>query len=454
MTQSNSHAADLVVKNATVLPFDEEFSVLENCDIVVLDGRIAACGPGEAARWSTTDTLDGRDVVVTPGLCNGHTHSPETLARGLADTAPLGRWLETVWGRLDHLDHESIRLGILLCAAEMLHGGVTAVVDHFRQTPANRLSVDSAATSWLESGIRATVAVMVRDRNVPAWVKQPISCAEQVDMLRECTERWDGTEGRLRIAIGPSAPTRCSDELLRAAGALCDHYGIALQMHVDETRDEVALARSRFGDSAVRHLDRLGILGPHVSLAHCVWCGPEDLEILASTRSAVVHNPVSNLRLGSGRAPIERMRDRGVDVVIGTDGAASNDSQSVLESVKVAALLPRLSNDDPSDWISARQALSLATINAGRVFDMGDGRLAAGCRADFAAFERAALPFAPANDLHCQLAFAGGGVRARHVVVDGRVVLRNHEIVTFDEQRVLNLAVARGTPFGADGSAD
>lgn len=444
MPESNQLTADLIVIGATVLPFDDETRVIDNCDLVIRDGLITACGQDEARLWSASETIDGRDLLVTPGLCNGHTHSPESLARGLADSTSLSKWLESVWSGLDRLDGESIQLGVLLCAAEMLHGGVTAVVDHFRQTPSTEFAVHCAANAWLQTGIKATVAVMVRDRNVPPWVERPTSGWEQIDLVRSCIERWDGREGRLRMGIGPSAPTRCTDDLLRAAGELCTHYNVGMQMHVDETQGEVSLARELFGRSAIRHLDTLGILGPNVSLAHCVWCDEEDLDILASSRTAVVHNPVSNLRLGSGRAALEKMCDRGVDVVIGTDGAASNDSQNVLEAVKFAALLPRLFNDEPAAWITARQALTMATINAGKVFGMGCGRLALGCRADFAAFERASLPLTPANDLYCQLAFAGAGVRARHVIADGIVVVRDHEIQTFDESGVLSLARKRG----------
>lgn len=443
MSDSTLPRADLVFTAAAVLEVGDDAGVRACCDVVVNEGVVVACGEGVALDWDARETIDGRDLFLLPGLCNAHTHSPESLARGLADCAPLGEWMQQVWCRLDSLDEEGVRLGVMLCAAEMLHGGVTAVVDHFRQTPASESAVTAAARAWIDTGMRATLAVMVRDRNVPPWVAQPMPAKAQVELLRRCIGQWDGAEDRLRLAAGPSAPTRCTDDLLRSLGRLCEQHGVALHMHVDETRAEFELAREQFGTSAVRHLGELGLLGPHASLAHCVWCDDDDLDRLAAHGAVVVHNPLSNLRLGSGRAPVERMRHRGLRITVGTDGAASNDAQNVLEAVKLAALLPRPFVDDPGDWITARQALSFATVDGAKAFGMGDGRLATGCRADFAAFDRASLPLAPANDPCCQFAFAGAGLRARHVVVDGRMVVRDHVIQSFDEQEVLDRAAKR-----------
>jgi guanine deaminase len=391
--------------------------------------------------------LDGRDLLVVPGFRNAHTHSPETLARGLADGRPWPTWMEAVWSRMDGLDDESLHAAVVLAAAEMLHGGVTAVVDHFRQTPMRSDVVDVVARAWLQTGMRVCLAPMVRDEAVPAWVKEPIgSYRQQLDTILEALQRWHGTDGRLQLAIGPSAPTRCSDDLLRSAASMCAEHDVAMHMHLDETREEAELARSRFGSSAVGHLHRLGLLGPHLSLAHCVWCGDADIDLLARTHTVVVHNPASNLRLGSGRAPVERMLARGVDVVLGTDGAASNDSQSVLETVKYAALLPRLVVEDPGDWITARQALAMASNAAGRIRGLARAGLGRGANADFAAFDRSVLPLSPVNDHHCQLAFAGAGMRARHVVVAGRLVLEDHVIRTFDEAEWIATARKIGIP--------
>jgi len=432
---TNMPLHDLVIRGATVLA-DAMEAPTSDCDIVVDGGCFAAVAPGAARDRKARIELDGSDLVITPGLCNAHTHSPETLARGRADGTDFQRWMRAVWSDLDRLGAEALEKAVLLAAVEMLHGGVTSVVDHFRQSPMRDEAVDVVAGAWLSSGLRATIALMVRDRAVPDWVTSCEAAAVQIDRVRRCHARWEGRDDRLRIAFGPSAPTRCSEDLLAAATTLWKERGIVTQMHVDETRQEVAIARSTFATSAVAHLDRLGILGPNVSLAHCVWSSDEDLGRIANCGAAIVHNPVANLRLGSGRAPLERMHARGVKVMIGTDGAASNDSQNLLEAVKMAALLPRIASDNPDDWVPARDALAMSTIAPARMFGPSDGIIAPGARADFAAFSRSDPLIAPGGDLAARIVLAGGGLRARHVGVDGILVLRDHAVQTFDEAAV------------------
>ncbi len=437
MSAATRQPCDLAVTGTTVLSFGETPFEQANCDVVVSNGRIAALDTGVVREYAPRTLIDGRSLVLTPGLYNAHTHSLETLARGLADASSLRVWLSRVWSRMDHLDNDAIRTAIQLCAAEMLHGGVTAVVDHFRQTPPRAAAIDAAAEAWLATGMRATLAIMVRDRNVPDWVEHPANAEVQLARVQACCDRWQQIDERLRLAIGPSAPTRCSDALLQAAGRVCAARDLRLHMHVDETADESRLAKAQFGTSAVRHLHELGLLGAHVSLAHCVCCDDDDLDVLARTGAGVVHNPLSNLRLGSGRAPVERMLARGIPVALGTDGAASNDSQNVLEAVKLAAYLPRLALDDPREWVRAADALAMATTHAATLFGMSEARIAPGCVADFAAFDRAQHALAPTNDLYAQLAFAGATLRARHVVIAGQVVLKDHVIQTFDEPELL-----------------
>lgn len=442
METGRHSAPDLVVRDTAVLDPGAK-RLREHCDVVVVDGRIVACAAGAADGLDATEVIEGGDLLLLPGLCNGHTHSPETLARGLADGSPLPSWLEAVWTDLDRLDGDTIRLAIQLCAAEMLHGGVTRVVDHFRQTPMTAAALDAGARAWFETGLRVTLAAMVRDEGVPHWVRSAPGAVEQLGMLRDACGAWHGRGGRLWLAAGPSAPTRCSDRLLEGVAALGRDHGIAVHMHVDETRQEVALAKQRYGTSAIEHLHRLGVLGNATSLAHCVWCSDEDYQRLADTATVVVHNPVSNARLGSGRAPLERMLERGVEVVIGTDGAASNDGQGVLEAVKMAMLLPRVAVEDAARWPGAAEVLAMATANGARAFGGVEAAMAPGCPADFAAFARDSLPLVPLHDASVQLALAGAALRARHVVIDGEVVLRDHRVCRFDEDAARAEALSR-----------
>lgn len=436
-------SCDLTVTRATVMPFDDDWSTLFNCDIVVRDGRIAAMGEAAAVRVDPQAKIDGRHLVITPGFVNAHTHSPEALKRGLADTAPLGDWLETVWSSLDAIEPEQIALAVRLCAAEMLHGGVTEVIDHFRQSPLTEQAIGAAANAWAGSGMRSTMALMLRDRALPAWLRDSMpDWADQMAVCRAATERWQGLDGRMHIAMGPSAPTRCTDRLLQECADYARSGGLRIHMHCDETRGEAASARHLYGSSAIEHLTQLGFLGPDVSLAHAVWVSDEDILRLAASQTAVVHNPVSNLRLGSGRASVEKFLRAGVRVAIGSDGAASNDTQSVLEAAKLAILIPRLETIEPLHWPTARDGLRMATEALAVEPKHSRTRLEVGGRADFAAFDMRSPALVPTNDLHCQFAFAGASMRAVHVVIAGKLVLYDGEILSFDESAMYDEARA------------
>lgn len=436
---------DLALIGATVLPFDRGFSTLADCDIVISNGRIGALGPGAAAAYAPVCVLDGRKLIVIPGLCNGHTHSTEALARGRADGARLDVWIEQVWASMDHSAPATLELAVFLSAAEMLHGGVTSVVDHFRQIPMRDQAVDAVAQAWQSTGMRSMLAIMLRDRGTPGWVAGNIpDASDQLALCARASRRWQSH--RLQVALGPSAPTRCSDQLLAGASKLAADEGMRIHMHIDETREEAARAHALFGQSAVRHLGRMQLLGPQLTLAHAVWVDQSDITLLGTTRTGVVHNPLSNLRLGSGRAPLERFRAGGVPMAIGTDGAASNDSQNVLEAVKLAALLPRIALEDPGQWPLARDVLDTAATSAATLFGMGAGHLGAGEPADLAAFDADALGLVPPGDLYSQIGLAGVSLSARHVIVAGEVVLLDGNIRTFDEHAVRDQAMRMRLP--------
>jgi len=432
---------DLVLSNATVLTLDDAGTVLPACDVVVRDGVIESLDPHTAsANPAPANTarrvIDASDLLVMPGLINGHTHSPETLAKGRADRSTLDAWLGEIWPPLDALAPRQIHIAALLGAAEMLHTGTIAVVDHFRQTPVDAPAIDAVAEAYSESGMRAVIAVMLRD--IPQRPGQELpDAADQITMVEQAHLDHATSAAPVRIALGPSAPARCSDELLVAAGELADRHGLLFHTHVDEVPGDVAQARDRYGTTNIRHLADLGLLTPSLSVAHGVWLDDADIELLAASGAAVVHNPVSNMRLGSGIAPVTALRRREVPVVLGTDGAASNDGQNLLEALKTAVLLQRVAGVEPEDWLTAREALSLVTSRSARVFGFGSGRIACGAAADFIAIRRSGYAFAPRNDWHRQVVFGAGGLDVRYAAVAGSLLLDDGRITTFDETAVL-----------------
>lgn len=427
---------DLVFSNCTVLTNDEENTVLTTCDVVVDEGIITELGQGNSINQPQR-LVDGSDLLIMPGLINSHTHSPENFSKGRAESMTLGPWLEQIWPPLDVLEPRQIYIAALLGVAEMLRTGTISVVDHFRQTPVNLKAVDAVAAAYHDSGMRALIAVMLRD--IPQFRGQGLpSAKDQIDIVEQAHLNYDTLKSdKVRFALGPSAPTRCTENLLVRARDLSLRHGLYLHTHVDETSSDASEARKRYGTSSVQHLANLELLTPSLSLAHGVWLSPEDFELLASAGSTVVHNPVSNMRLGSGIAPLTALRDHGVSVALGSDGAASNDGQDMFETLKTAVLLQRIAGIEANHWFTAREALPLVTSTPAQVFGFGTGQITIGAPADFIAIHRSGYSFTPQNDWHRQLVFGGHGLKVRYAVVAGQLLLDNERIITFDEENVL-----------------
>jgi cytosine/adenosine deaminase-related metal-dependent hydrolase len=423
---------NLAFTGATILPFDETFSVLEDCDLVIRDGRIAALGHGAAAGRAAR-TIDARELVLLPGLLNAHTHSPENFSRGRDEASTLDDWFAAAWSHIDALPSRALYVAAQLGVAELLRSGATAVVDHFRQTPMSAAAIDAVAQAYEDAGVRAIVAPMVRDRVVPSGRSVPPP-ADQVDLIEAAVERWHARSRRVRIGFGPSAPNRCTDALLEAVGAAAARRRTIVHTHVDEARAETARCRELYGHSTVRHLHTLGLVNPALSIAHAVWIDAADVETLARGGATAVHNPMSNLRLGDGIAPVGTLRRAGVRIAIGTDGAASNDGQHFFEALKMAVFLQRVSATPPAQWMTARDGLRHATDFA--AFGMEGGRLAVGGPADLIAVAKASRGLTPANDWHRQLVYGSPALEVRYAAVAGEFVLDAGRITTFDESAV------------------
>lgn len=439
--------ADFVLTDIAVPVGGDSVTITESMDAVIADGRIAALAPDAAKQFSHGVRIDGRGLLLLPGLVNAHTHSCETLRRGIEPGAALDHWIPAIWRSIDRLPRQDISIAVMLGAVEMLKRGVTAVLDHFRQVPMRLDAINAAAAAYKRSGLRATIAIMLRDMeesgvprahgDLPSAKEQILLCAEALERHRsraKASKNPDARAERVSFALGPSAPLRCSDDLLLSAAAVAASHGALLHMHVDETCDQSRRARQRYGKSAIRHLHELEMLGPQLSLAHAVWIDPADIELLAESDTVVVHNPVSNMRLGSGRAPVAAMRRAGVTVALGTDGAASNDGQDLLEAAKFAVMLSRTGiSDSAEDWLQPRDALKMATAGGRAALGLPPGDLTPGMPADLIAVELDSPALVPLNDVEAQLVLGGPAVQTRHVFVDGRWVVRDGVVTQVDE---------------------
>ncbi len=354
--------------------------------------------------------VDGRNRLLLPGFVNAHTHSSELWQRGLIPPMPLELWIAELYDFVP-LDPEQVYLSALATAIETLLSGGTTVVDHLVMIPGQELETIAAAVkAYREAGIRAFIGPLIQDvelvSSMPAGggnsghrVK-PETTESILGWMQEAVQQFHCPQDGISIMAAPTGMQLCSDPLFEGMIDLSDRYQLCRHTHLLETKAQQMLALEKYGCSAVTHLQQLGFLNQRTSLAHCVWLTDEDIETLAKTQSTVVHNPLSNLRLGSGIAPVLKYRQAGVNVTFGCDGSASNDSQDLLEAIKIGTLLHNVTDFDYRYWVTPRQAVAMATVGGATGLGMADqvGRLTPGMQADLVLYDLTSLSLLPRTD--------------------------------------------------------
>lgn len=447
---------DLRITGGTLLLNDGTGRVLDRGELYIAGSTIAAVGSGAErleADYAADTALDATGMLVMPGLVNAHYHSSDALVRGAAPGMPLEVWSPfTDAGRLDRTPRE-VYVSAQLGALEALASGTTAVLDHLRLSPAlTEDGLDAAARAHLDAGVRTAVAPVLSDLPVAETI--PIELAElpphlaqaatatrqppgeQLGVCAAFLARWAGRDLRVRVLVGPSAPQRCSDALLESCAALAARYGTGMHLHVLETRVQRYTCQRRYAGRTIEHLAALGVLGPRTSLVHAVWATDDDLDVIASTGTTVVHCPTANLRLGSGIARVPEMLRRGVRVALGTDGPGCNDSLNMVTVMKAAGLIHTLASADHTTWPAPDALLRMATHDAAAVLGYGGqvGALRAGQLADIVLVPLDQPAFAPRPDPTGQLVYASEGARVDTVIVGGEVVLRGGRSTRVDER--------------------
>jgi cytosine/adenosine deaminase-related metal-dependent hydrolase len=435
----------IAITNGLVATLDQETRILSDATILIENDKIVSIGHQIGDKTDDLHVIDAAGCLVLPGFTNAHSHSTEAWAKGRSDASALESWLASTFPPLDTLSDQLIRISALLCAAEMMKSGVTTVVDHFRQIPATYDSIGAVSRAYREAGLNAAIAIMLRDRAIPKERDVPalrhhFSCGSLHEISTAAIGDFHRPEQGISIMLGPSAPHRCSDALLEMIAELSAELNVRVHTHVDENAAQRAQAVEHYGCSSVRHLSEVGLLGPNVSLAHVTHADTADIKLLAESQTFVVHNPVSNARLGSGIAPLSQICREGVLAALGTDGAASNDSQSMFEVMKFAALLQMLSEREGSSAPAAVDIVTMATHNGGLLLGGGHGVLAPGARADVVVIRLDEAPLVPLNDIYRQIVFAGAGLRAAHVIAGGRHIVCDGKIMTFDEKELYRQA--------------
>jgi 5-methylthioadenosine/S-adenosylhomocysteine deaminase len=440
----------LLICGARVLRAD--LKTCDPADVLVERGFIQAIEPpGRITR--NFEAIESADRLLVPGLVNGHTHAHGGLGKGaVGDRVPLEVFLSASGAINGSRTLDDKRLSATLTAVELVRKGCTAAYDLFVEYPVpSREGLDAVAEAYGTVGMRAVIAPMIADRTLyealPGLTESlPLHLQEQTRLIkaaphetsvaaaREILANWRHDRDMLRPALGPTIPLHCSDEFLVACARLSAEYDVSLQTHLAESKVQAVLGYKRYGHSLVAHLEALGFLGPRLSAAHGIWLDADDISRLAAAGTGVVHNPMSNLRLGSGIAPARALTDAGVNLGIGTDASNTSDGQNMFEALRLAAYLSRAGDADPGRWLSAEEAFRAATEGSAGILGFDRlGRLEPGYRADIVFLDIAHINYVPLRNPLRQMVFAENGAAIHSVMIDGRFVLRDRCMLTVDE---------------------
>ncbi len=423
-------SVSLLIRNATILTMNDAFDVIEG-DVWIRDGRIAAIGKNLTGGEGAT-AIDASGSLLLPGLVQTHVHLCQTLFRGVADDLPLLAWLkQRVWPlEAAHTD-ESLRVAARLAAAELILGGTTTVL-----TMETVHGTDAVFDALVPTGLRAVVGkCMMNAGDAPARLRQ--STAQAIDESLALHTRWSGAaEGRLHAALAPRFALSCSRDLLEATAAMSAERGLLIHTHASEQREEAAIVRLQTGLDNLEYLASLGLATGKLCAAHCVWATETEQRLLAARQVKVLHCPGSNLKLGSGVAPIAEMRARGISVSIGADGAACNNRLDMFHEMRLTATLQAMRRGPGA--LTARDVVRMATREGATAIGLESdiGTIAIGKKADLIVVDRDAVHQGPGGDPYSQLVYSSGPSDVRLTVIDGRIVARDGELMWADRAEV------------------
>jgi 5-methylthioadenosine/S-adenosylhomocysteine deaminase len=426
---------DLLLYNGTVVTMDANWSIYPGGAVAIRGRDIIAVGATDElqTRYQAAEAIDCAGCAIIPGLINGHAHVPMSLLRGLVADQQLDVWLFGYMFPVESqfVDAEFCYVGALLSCAEMLRGGTTTFVDMY-------YFEEEVARAADESGIRAICGQTVMRLPTP----DAASFDEGIERSRRFIEQWH-THERVVPTIAPHAPYTCTDAIYRQAAALCRRYGVPLVTHLSETAREVDESIAEREVTPIRYAKRVGAFDGKCIAAHCVHATEDDIRLLREQQVGTVPCPTSNLKLASGIAPYRRLIEAGVRTGLGTDGPASNDDQDMFTEIQLAALLPKGTSGDPTA-VPAREALALATCWGAKAVHLEHlvGVLEPGKRADIAVVELGKLHSAPrytysADAIYSHLVYGARAADVRHVLVDGRMLVREQQLLTLDEEYIL-----------------
>lgn len=415
----------ILIKNIDVI-YSANQEMIKNGYIIIKDKLITEVGSvyHEGQEYNKYDqVIDGRGKVALPGLVNCHTHAGMTLLRGYADDLPLNKWLnDKIWPYEAGLNPNDIYWGTMLSIIEMIRTGTTLFADMY-------FSMDLVAKAVQESGIRAVLSAGLIEANDGRK-----GLMESLEFSLEWMGRADG---RIRTMLGPHAPYTCSEGYLREIIDLSNEHNLPVNIHLAETRGEYEEIEKEYGLSPVKYLNKIGLFNRPVVAAHCVYLDDEDIDIMASNQVGIVYNPASNMKLGSGIAPICKMLDRGIKVGIGSDGVSSNNNLDLIEEARLGSYLQKVDQLNPT-VMDVHSLLKMLTASGVKVLQLNNlGIIAQGNLADIILIDISNNSFYyPHHNNLSNLLYAGSGRDVDTVIINGKIVMNKKNLLTIDVEKI------------------
>ena len=433
---NESPTVDLIVEGDYVVTMDKNQNVVQGGAVAIKDGVIVALASAEDinAQHTAAETIKGENRIVMPGLVNGHSHAAMTLLRGVADDMALMEWLNNYIfpAEVEFVDAEFVRIGTELACWEMIRGGTTMFVDMY-------YFPDIIAEVVGSCGMRAMISATVIDQRSP----DAENAADSIRKGLEFIDRWKDKNSRITPIFGPHANYTLNADQLKATRAAANEAGVSISIHMSESPFELQYSKDTFGMTSIEFFESIGFLDGPTIAAHVVWPTEVEIPVLAERRVGVIHNPSSNMKIASGVSPVTEMLRAGVLVGLGTDGAASNNDLDMWEEMRLAAFLQKVDRMDP-EVLSAQTVLTMATSGGAEAIGLRDqiGALSIGMKADLIQVSFDDVHFVPTYDVVSHLVYVADEQDVATVVVDGKVLMREYQILTVDTNRVTQEARA------------
>ena len=419
----------ILIKNALILNPNNDFE--DKRQSILIEDNIISQISDEIDEGSAEKVIDASGKILLPGFVNTHTHLSMALFRGLADDLSLDSWLnDHIWPMEANLNGDYCYIGALLGAVELIKSGTTTFSDMY-------FYMEDVARAVDESGIRAVLSYGMIDFGDAE--KRENEFKENLSLFENCNGM---ANGRIKVFFGPHSPYTASEELLIRVRKLADEYNMGIHIHVSETQKEINDSLEEKGLRPFEYLDKIGFLGPDVVAAHCVWLSDSEIEIIKKNNVKVSHNPCSNMKLASGISPVSKLIENDICVSIGTDGASSNNNLDLIEELKTASLLQKVSTLDPK-VLTSDEALAMGTIKGAEALGLENeiGSIEVGKKADIILIDTDSANMVPdSSNLSSNIIYSANGSNVDTTICDGKILMENKKLLVLDEQEIYSKA--------------